>query len=255
MVTWSMLCVAFVFHAFVEQHLSGALAAAAHCCPPVRTIRPFQTREMLGFELRRLGLRGPGVELGAQRGLFTAQVLEGWRQAAWFVMIDVWKPQRNYHDSANVPMRKHLSIMAYARAVADELEKRGRASYVSLCRNTTIRCARLFEDASLDFVYVDARHDRQSVLQDLQTYWPKIREGGVFAGHDYVEQFEVNASRADYTINADGTRDLTGRVVRGAVDDFFSGEALESPEELRRCPRQVVVSYHELKCNTWAVRK
>lgn len=50
----------------------------------------------------------------------------------------------------------------------------------------------------------------------------------------------------DWTTNFDGTKDLTGRVVKGAVDDYFAS---------RRCPRQVVVAYREEAWNTWAVRK
>ena len=40
-------------------------------------------------------------------------------------------------------------------------------------------------DGTLDFVYLDAGHDYASVLEDLQAWAPKVRPGGMLAGHDY----------------------------------------------------------------------
>lgn len=40
-------------------------------------------------------------------------------------------------------------------------------------------------------IYVDARHDYCGVMDDLNAWWPKLREGGLAAGHDYVFAHEV----------------------------------------------------------------
>ena len=34
-----------------------------------------------------------------------------------------------------------------------------------------------FADASLDWIYIDARHDYDGVLEDMRLYWPKLRPG------------------------------------------------------------------------------
>lgn len=39
-------------------------------------------------------------------------------------------------------------------------------------------------DESLDFVFVDAGHTTETVLKDLDAWWPKIKPGGMLAGHD-----------------------------------------------------------------------
>lgn len=44
--------------------------------------------------------------------------------------------------------------------------------------------AALYADESLDFVWIDAAHDSPSVLADLTAWWPKIKPGGILAGHD-----------------------------------------------------------------------
>lgn len=111
-----------------------------------------------------------------------------------------------------------------------------------VCRNFTSDCVHNFEDLSLDYVYVDARHDYKGALMDMESYWPKIKRGGILAGHDYVEQNEIGGQ--DWTVNFDGTRDETGRVVKGAVDDFAA-----------KHHRQVMVSYKDGSWPSWAIRK
>jgi len=44
--------------------------------------------------------------------------------------------------------------------------------------------ARHYADESLDFVFIDAAHDQESVIKDLEAWWPKIKRGGCLAGHD-----------------------------------------------------------------------
>jgi len=38
---------------------------------------------------------------------------------------------------------------------------------------------------SLDFVYIDGDHRYEPVMKDLELYWPRVKKGGLFAGHDF----------------------------------------------------------------------
>jgi predicted O-methyltransferase YrrM len=44
-----------------------------------------------------------------------------------------------------------------------------------------------FEDKSLDFVFIDADHVYESVKRDIIAWLPKIKPGGIIAGHDYCD--------------------------------------------------------------------
>tara|TARA_R100000152_G_C6733417_1_gene157824 strand:+ start:246 stop:1004 length:759 start_codon:yes stop_codon:yes gene_type:complete len=43
----------------------------------------------------------------------------------------------------------------------------------------------LYDEESLDFVFIDAAHDMRNVLADVASWTPKVKKGGIIAGHDY----------------------------------------------------------------------
>jgi len=49
-----------------------------------------------------------------------------------------------------------------------------------------------FEDDSLDFVYIDGDHRPEFVKQDIELWLPKLKKGGIIAGHDYGRGVEEN---------------------------------------------------------------
>ena len=51
--------------------------------------------------------------------------------------------------------------------------------------------AKHYKDSSLDFVFIDAAHDYESVKKDINAWFPKIKKGGIIAGHDYAWSDDV----------------------------------------------------------------
>jgi hypothetical protein len=41
---------------------------------------------------------------------------------------------------------------------------------------------------SLDFIWIDGSHTEETVESDLYVWYPKVKPGGLFAGHDYILQ-------------------------------------------------------------------
>ena len=46
----------------------------------------------------------------------------------------------------------------------------------------------LYEDEALDFVFIDAGHSYEDVLSDIRAWLPKVKAGGILAGHDYENE-------------------------------------------------------------------
>ena len=70
---------------------------------------------------------------------------------------------------------------------------------------------------SIDFIYVDARHDYCGVKEEIEHYWPILKPGGIIAGHDCNDNFEITDQ--DWGLCGDGSRNEMA--VKGAVNDFF----------------------------------
>jgi hypothetical protein len=52
-------------------------------------------------------------------------------------------------------------------------------------KSKTEDAADLFGDESFDLIFVDAGHRYEDVIRDLELYYPKVKKGGVFCGHDF----------------------------------------------------------------------
>ena len=60
-------------------------------------------------------------------------------------------------------------------------------------RGDSISASKLYKPNSLDFIFIDASHDEQSVKADL-TYWmPRLKEDGIIAGDDIGNEGVANA--------------------------------------------------------------
>ncbi len=59
------------------------------------------------------------------------------------------------------------------------------SEFVHPIRGDSTATAMSFEDRSIDFVYIDASHNFAKVKLDVLAWLPKIKDGGVIAGHDY----------------------------------------------------------------------
>jgi len=62
------------------------------------------------------------------------------------------------------------------------------AELLTLHNLPSVKAAELFAENSLAFVFIDADHSYVSVCADIAAWLPKVRTGGVLAGHDYSLQ-------------------------------------------------------------------
>jgi len=63
----------------------------------------------------------------------------------------------------------------------------GLADTVSLIVSDSVTASTFFADRSLAWVHLDARHDRESLMADIDAWLPKVRSGGWLSGDDYDE--------------------------------------------------------------------
>lgn len=200
-------------------------------------IIPFKTRNDLGDLYESRGYKH-GVELGVQKGRYAEHILKHWPSCESYLLVDLWQHQENYLDYANI---NNIEQEKNYQFTLNRLKPW--KSKLQVCRNFTTVCGKDIKDGTLDVVYVDARHDYYGVFEDLKTWWPKLKYGGIMAGHDYMDAKEVQRiSKQDWSLSSDGR--VHSGAVRGAVNDFA-----------KNIGRQVVLSYRESVYNSWAIEK
>ncbi len=168
---------------------------------PITDVPDVRRREELPLALNALGLVGTGVEVGVRKGHYSEWLLDLWHGEE-LVSVDPWLADdaARYVDISNVSQDEHDGNLLETRR---RLRRFGARSTVT--RATGAEVAAGVPAETLDFVYLDARHDEPSVADDLACWWPLVRPGGVIAGHDYL----------------DGVIPAGDFGVKSAVDRFF----------------------------------
>jgi len=97
----------------------------------------------------------------------------------------------------------------------------------SFIRMESVGAATLFTDEYFDYVYIDGNHTPDAVSQDLEVWWPKVKAGGYFAGHDYsssagvmraVDQFCGARSLKIFSWAPPGTEDGPGHLADWLIE-------------------------------------
>jgi hypothetical protein len=121
---------------------------------------------------------GKGVEIGVFKGEFSKHILNNWGGTLY--MIDVWRPLGNeYEDASN--HKEHIDAYQQTMENIKGFEDRG-----IMIRASSEIAANMFQDESLDFIFIDANHAYDFVVDDINLWFSKLKKGGIFSGHDYI---------------------------------------------------------------------
>lgn len=136
-----------------------------------------------------------GAEIGVWKGAFATKICAG-IPGVHLYAVDPWEPYDTYHEAKN-------DQRAMAEAKREALARLAPYRCTVLVA-TSLMGAEMVPDQSLDFVFLDANHEAAFVLTDLVTWIPKIRAGGIMAGHDYGDvdghpYIQVKAAVDDFT--------------------------------------------------------
>ncbi len=122
------------------------------------------------------------IEVGLRYGRSRA-LLARWPNIEQYYGIDPWEQQANYMDVSNdnnnaVQDRIHRNVkMRLCRLYGKHK--------ITIIRNYSANACKLFEPKSIDFIYLDARHDYCGITEDLNNYYPILKCDGLMGGHDY----------------------------------------------------------------------
>lgn len=96
-----------------------------------------------------------------------------------FYCVDTW--EGSVEHSNNELVVKNELYDAFLKNISPVQD------YISPIRLASKEAAEKFENESLDFIFIDAGHSYEDVREDLRAWFPKLKNGGFFAGHDYSQ--------------------------------------------------------------------
>ena len=131
-------------------------------------------------ELARL-FTGNVVELGVAAGAYSEIILRE-SKCDFLCSIDRYSDHHDIKEYAHAA--KRLAMVGQGRCF--------------LLRMTFEEALPLIADGSRDAIYIDGyAHTGQEGGQTLEDWWPKLRIGGIFAGHDYHPAWPLTVKVVD----------------------------------------------------------
>ena len=138
-------------------------------CPPIRAF------DFLLKEKKDL----VGVEIGVLAGTHALKMLE-LLDIKTLYLVDPYFLYKSKYESGELEWNNEKW-----EKVAKEKLKNYKDKIIWI-NTTSVKAVVHFEDESLDFAYIDANHEYQFTLEDIELWTPKVKQGGIVGGHDHV---------------------------------------------------------------------
>jgi hypothetical protein len=123
------------------------------------------------------------AEIGVWKGGFSQEILDNLSPRKLY-LIDPWLYQPSYSSSwygggyvKSQEDMDHIYNNVYQKFKAD--------SRVTILRKKSSHSIKIFPDKYFDFAYIDGNHSYDFVKQDIELFYPKIKENGWIIGDDY----------------------------------------------------------------------
>lgn len=138
-----------------------------------------QYRRDLPRLLEELNMLGDAIEVGVAEANHSADLLRNGMDKLF--LVDSWNHIPKIRGDGNNHQQWHEQNFAKARRQVKEFGDRA-----VILRGFSVDMASHVDDDSLSLVYLDADHSYNGVMTDLNTWFPKLKKGGVMSGHDYL---------------------------------------------------------------------
>ena len=147
------------------------------------------------------------VEVGSFLGQSTAAMgylIEQSGKNIVFDAVDIFELSE-FSDQEHFEVLKEFNNDLFG-AFKNNLKLAGVEKYVNILKMTSEEASKQYEDNSLDFVLIDASHEYKDVKNDINYWLPKIKQGGILAGDDFLDGKQEVAYAVRDTIGLENIR-------------------------------------------------
>lgn len=127
-----------------------------------------------------------GCFMGKSTSYLLQKIAESGKKISVYV-IDIFEPECVHHNDLIMEVGKGKSLYEiFSENIAAFNFPERIGPYCS--RGRSDEMYKKWNDNTFQMIFIDAAHDYESVKADLNNFYPKLRPGGIFAGHDYGEK-------------------------------------------------------------------
>lgn len=129
-----------------------------------------------------------GVELGLYRAESFCTLLQCCPNIKTLYGVDAWLPYEDYiggDPKVAGKVTKWPEMDLVRETALNFIYFSGEADRAEILEMDTSEAVKQFDDDSLDFVFLDAYLSIEQAKRELEDWWPKVRKGGLFSGHDW----------------------------------------------------------------------
>jgi len=117
-----------------------------------------------------------GAEIGVAAANYSLEMLRRVKPKLLY-LVDRYAFIENKKARNKKELLMHMAMANVARYTFDGVVR-------PMCA-WSLDVAKWMPDETLDWVYIDADHKTKSVYDDVTAWYPKVKVGGIVAGHDY----------------------------------------------------------------------
>ncbi|MEY2924116.1 MAG: Synechococcus phage [Bacteroidota bacterium] len=118
-----------------------------------------------------------GCEIGVCNGFTTEYLVKNILNIKTLYAVDNYPIYIDWNGTRLTEERQEESKRRCAK-------KLSQYSNITLVYKSSTEFAKSLDNDSLDFIFIDGDHSYKGVIEDIKNYWPKVKNNGVFAGHD-----------------------------------------------------------------------
>lgn len=134
-----------------------------------------------------------GVEIGVRVGGHFRELIKNKKfKEGLLYGVDCWTEDPSKPEINDIGLSQQELNQQYFNVVLEYSQN----PHAKIIRNYSYEASLSFPDNFFDFIYIDAAHDYDSVVEDLNAWWPKLKEGGLFSGHDYFPDTRIWRGKA-----------------------------------------------------------
>jgi len=172
----------FFTNIITETELVNCLSDIKHRIFP----RPFERLSSLSTAASSKGTGLIGVEIGVAGGEHAMSLFKSLNISKIY-LIDPYEHYPEYYEG-----KLHYGVDQSELQTMEKLAKELLSEYsdkiVWIKEKSSVGINLIKEE--VDFVYIDGNHQYEYILEDINNYYPIVKQLGVLGGHDYYNGFQ-----------------------------------------------------------------